>query len=120
MGRAGQLDRARGLTVPIMPTVPRRDVLASLLILVLLAIQLPFVALGNRGAACLSLIAIGGVVLVLGSALQQDLGGWLALSLALVAVVTGALAIPLPSALLSAIAIGSILVLWSVSLTTDP
>ena len=101
-----------------MATVPRRDILASLLIAFLLAVQLPFVALSNRAGACLSLIAIGGVVLLLGGALHQDLGGWLALSLVVVSTVTGTLAIPLPSALLSTISIGSILVLWSVTLTT--
>ena len=101
-----------------MPTVPRRDVLASLLIAGLLAIQLPFVALSNRAAACLSLMTIGGVVLLLAGTLGPDLGSWLAASLAVASAVTGAVAIAVPSALLSTISIGSILVLWCVSLTT--
>jgi hypothetical protein len=100
-----------------MPTVPRRDVLASLLIVVLLAIQLPFVALGNRAASCLSLLAIGAVVLLLAGRLHPDVTGWIAASLAAVSATAGALAITLPSDLLPAISIGSILVLWSVELT---
>lgn len=101
-----------------MPTVPRRDVLATLLIVVLLAIHLPFVALGNRAGACLSLITIGAVALVLAGTLCPDPGGWLATLLAAVSATTGALAIPLPSGVLTTISIGSTLVLWSVSLTT--
>jgi hypothetical protein len=100
-----------------MPTLPRRDVLVSLLIVGLLAIQLPFVALSNRAGACLSLMAIGGVVLLLAGTLRPDLGGWLAIALAVTSAVTGTVAIAVPSALLATISIGSILVLWCVSLT---
>jgi hypothetical protein len=100
-----------------MPTIPRRDALASLMIVVVLAIQLPFVALGNRATGCLSLLAIGAVVLLLAGAQRPDFTGWLATVLAVAAAVTGTVAISRPSSLLSAIAIGSVLTLWCVNLT---
>ena len=100
-----------------MPTVPRRDAVASLLIVVLLAIQLPFVALGNRATACLALLAIGAIVLLLAGAQRPDFTGWLATVLAAAAAVTGTVAISRPSSTLSAIAIGSVLTLWCINLT---
>ncbi|MEU8226147.1 hypothetical protein [Kribbella sp. NPDC048915] len=100
-----------------MPKFLRRDVVASLLVGVLLAIQLPFVALGNRAMACLSLLAIGGVLVVLAGVQGPDLGGWLTAGLGAVSATTGTIAISHPSTLLSTISIGSVLVLWAVNLT---
>ncbi|TCC30810.1 hypothetical protein [Kribbella speibonae] len=100
-----------------MPTVPRRELVASLLIVVLLAIQLPFVALGNRAGSCVSLVLIGAVVLLLAGSLSPDPAGWLAAGLAVASASTGAVAIALPSALLSTISIGTLLVLWSVDVS---
>ncbi|TCC16088.1 hypothetical protein [Kribbella sindirgiensis] len=100
-----------------MPTVPRRELVASLLIVVLLAIQLPFVALGNRADACLSLILIGAVVLLLAGSLSPDPAGWLAAGLAVASASTGTVVIALPSALLATISISTLLVLWSVDVS---
>ncbi|MFI5696408.1 hypothetical protein ACIA58_31415 [Kribbella sp. NPDC051586] len=100
-----------------MPGLPRRDLLATLLMVALLAVHLPFVAIGNRAGGCLSLLLIGAAILVLAPALRPDPAGWLITFLAVASTTTGALVIALPtSVVLATISVAAAVVLWSVSL----
>jgi hypothetical protein len=100
-----------------VPRFRRHDAIASLLVGALLAVQLPIVALGNRATACLSLLAIGGVVVVLSAVQQPTVSGWLTAALAVVSATTGTFAISQPSDLLATVSVGTLLVLWAVNLT---
>jgi hypothetical protein len=100
-----------------MSRLPRHDVSATLLMVALLAVQLPFVAIGNRAAACLSLLLIGAAILVFAPAQRPDPAGWLTAFLAVASTTTGALVVASPtSVILTTASVAAALALWSVNL----
>ena len=104
-----------------MPILSRRDLAAAILIAVLLAIYVLFLASSNlvsgRQAACATLIVSGTVIILCPDDGRPDAISWLVAFLAVAAVASATLSIagPRPTLLLT-ISIATTLTLWCIHL----
>jgi len=104
-----------------MPTLRRRDLVASTLIAVLVAIYLLFLASSNfltiRGMTCATLMLGGAIIIVCSDGERPDAISWLTTILGVTAVAAGTLALAVsPSTLFLTVAVATTLAVWSVQL----
>ena len=104
-----------------MPTLRRRDLVASTLIAVLVAIYLLFLASSNfltvRAMTCATLMLGGAIIIVCSDGERPDAISWLTTILGVTAVAAGILALAVsPSTLFLTVAIATTLAVWSVQL----
>ena len=104
-----------------MPTLRRRDLVASTLITVLVAIYLLFLASSNfltiRAMTCATLMLGGAIIIVCSDGERPDAISWLTTILGVTAVAAGTLALAVsPSTLFLTVAVATTLAVWSVQL----
>ena len=104
-----------------MPTLRRRDLVASTLIAVLVAIYLLFLASSNfltiRAMTCATLMLGGAIIIVCSDGERPDAFSWLTAILSVTAVAAGTLALAVsPSTLFLTVAVATTLAVWSVQL----
>ena len=104
-----------------MPTLRRRDLVASTLIAVLVLLYLPFLASSNfltiRAMTCATLMLGGAIIILCSDGERPDALSWLTTILAVTAVAAGtaALAVSAPTLCLTA-AVGLTLAVWSIGI----
>ncbi|TCC44876.1 hypothetical protein E0H73_45175 [Kribbella pittospori] len=106
-----------------MPVLRRRDLAASVLIAVLLALYLPFLALGtflgigsSDDMACTVLILSGATVVLLADDDRYDAASWLTPILATAAVACAALSLISAAGILLPVAVATMLTLLCIQL----
>lgn len=104
-----------------MPTLRRRDLVASTVIAVLVTLYLVFLASSNfltiRAMTCVTLMLGGAVIIACSDSERPDALSWLTAILSVAAFAAGTLALAVaPSALSLAVAVATTLAVWSVQL----
>ncbi|WP_328519819.1 hypothetical protein [Kribbella sp. NBC_00359] len=104
-----------------MPTLRRRDLVATTLIAVLVMLYLLFLASSNfltiRGMTCATLMLGGAIIIVCSDSERPDAISWLTTILGVTAVAAGTLALAVsPSTLFLTVAVATTLAVWSVQL----
>ncbi|MEV0800685.1 hypothetical protein AB0I34_23550 [Kribbella sp. NPDC050281] len=106
-----------------MPVFRRRDLAASAVIVVLLALYLPFLALGTflgigstDEMTCAVLILTGAIVILLADDGRSDAASWLTPILATAAVACAALSLISAAGTLLPVSVATTVTLWSVQL----
>jgi NAD/NADP transhydrogenase beta subunit len=104
-----------------MPTLRRRDLVASTLIAVLVMLYLLFLASSNfltiRAMTCATLMLGGAIIIVCSDGERPDAISWLTTILGVTAVAAGTVALAVsPSTLFLTVAVATTLAVWSVQL----
>ena len=104
-----------------MPTLRRRDLVATTLIAVLVMLYLLFLASSNfltiRAMTCATLMLGGAIIIVCSDGERPDAISWLTTILGVTAVAAGTLALAVsPSTLFLTVAVATTLAVWSVQL----